>query len=380
MSVFAGSLASKISLSLQFRVSITPWVKRNNAILCLKGREFNSSSVPVRYTPKRSSKSDKIENSLPMKGDKKSLFGNNLDGVSGNFGLNGKTKGRKGSEKRVFENSLPVKSSEKREFDKNLDGVKGNFCLYEKAKNQNQIFDESLSFNDARQVKHNALEVTAFSQLEEKFNHDLEPRSHELMEEPEEDVEESVMQQENDISNQSMMVHKIMQDAEKVALGLLARRAYTAVELRKKLHGKRFPPDIVEAVIGDFQSRGLVNDGLYAETYSQSRWSSSSWGPRRIKKALFSKGVSEADTNKALKLVFEDGDSDEQESKVGLSKISMDQLLIQASKQWLRGQDVPKDTRKSRLIRWLKYRGFNWDVVNFVLKKLESQHISPRAQ
>lgn len=86
--------------------------------------------------------------------------------------------------------------------------------------------------------------------------------------------------------------------------------------------------------------------------------------------------MSEADTDKALKLVFEDGDSDEQESKVGMSKISMDQLLIQASKQWLRGQDVPKDTRKSRLIRWLQYRGFNWDVVNFVLKKLESQHIS----
>lgn len=156
----------------------------------------------------------------------------------------------------------------------------------------------------------------------------------------------------------------------------MLKRAYTAVELRKKLHGKRFPPDIVEAVIGDFESRGLVNDGLYAETYSRSRWSSSSWGPRRIKKALSNKGVSEADTDKALKLVFEDGDSDEQESKVGMSKISMDQLLIQASKQWLRGQDVPKDTRKSRLIRWLQYRGFNWDVVNFVLKKLESQHIS----
>lgn len=95
-----------------------------------------------------------------------------------------------------------------------------------------------------------------------------------------------------------------------------------------------------------------------------------------FEQALSNKGVSEADTDKALKLVFEDGDSDEQESKVGMSKISMNQLLIQASKQWLRGQDVPKDTRKSRLIRWLQYRGFNWDVVNFVLKKLESQHIS----
>jgi SOS response regulatory protein OraA/RecX len=36
-------------------------------------------------------------------------------------------------------------------------------------------------------------------------------------------------------------------------------RAYTAVELRKKLHGKRFPPDIVEAVIGDFKSRCMAD-------------------------------------------------------------------------------------------------------------------------
>lgn len=215
MSIFAGNLASKVSLSLQFRVSVIPWVKRNNAILCLKGREFNSSSVPVRYTPKRSSKSDEIENSLPMKGDKKRVFGKNLDGVSGNFGLNDKAKGQMGSEKRVFENPLPVKSSEKRVFDKNFDGVRGNFRLNEKVKNQNRICNESLSFDDAWQVKQNALEVTAFSQLGEKINHESEPRSHELMGEPEEDVEENVMQQEKDISNQSMTVHKIMQDAEK---------------------------------------------------------------------------------------------------------------------------------------------------------------------
>lgn len=35
-------------------------------------------------------------------------------------------------------------------------------------------------------------------------------------------------------------------------------------------------------------SRGLINDGLYAEMFSRSRWSSSSWGPRRIKQVNFS--------------------------------------------------------------------------------------------
>ncbi|CAK7345913.1 unnamed protein product [Dovyalis caffra] len=419
MSILAGNLASKISLSLQFRVPFVQLVKRNNAILCLKGREFNSSSVPVRYTPKRYSKSDEIENSLPLKGNEKRVFRKNLDSARGNSGLNDKAKGQKVNEKRVCENSLPVKSSENRHFDKNVVRVRGNFGLNEKMNNRKQICNESQSFDDARQVmiwkayasmrfqllhsptcsiieetigfvpldayittstfpivKQNAQEVTAFSQLEEKINHELGPTSHQLMGEPEEDVEEGVVRQEKDISNESMIVRKIMQDAEKAAVGLLARRAYTAVELKKKLLGKRFALDIVEAMISDFQSRGLINDGLYAETFSRSRWSSSTWGPRRIKKALSNKGVSEADADKALKLVFEDDDSDEQDSKVGLSKISMDQLLVQASKQWLRGQDVPKDTRKSRLIRWLQYRGFNWDVVNFVLKKLESLHTS----
>ncbi|KAK9268657.1 hypothetical protein L1049_000414 [Liquidambar formosana] len=122
-------------------------------------------------------------------------------------------------------------------------------------------------------------------------------------------------------------------------------------------------------------SQGLINDFLYAETFSRSRWSSLSWGPRRIKQALFKKGISEVDVEKAVKLVFQDGESGgDQEPRHGLSKLSMDHLFVQASKQWLRGQNVPKETQKSRIIRWLQYRGFNWGVISFILKKLESQY------
>lgn len=92
---------------------------------------------------------------------------------------------------------------------------------------------------------------------------------------------------------------------------------------------------------------------------------------------MFKKGISESDAKKAIKLVFEgeaDDLNDDQESTLGLSKLSMDHLLVQASKQWLRGQDVSKETRKSRIIRWLQYRGFNWGVIGSILKKLESQY------
>lgn len=93
-----------------------------------------------------------------------------------------------------------------------------------------------------------------------------------------------------------------------------------------------------------------------------------------MEQALLRKGVREAEAEKAINYVFKDGDSDEEEESMhGLSKISMDKLLAQASKQWLRGRDATKEKRKTRVIRWLQYRGFNWGVISFVVKKLESQ-------
>ncbi|KAK3021530.1 hypothetical protein RJ639_046478 [Escallonia herrerae] len=87
------------------------------------------------------------------------------------------------------------------------------------------------------------------------------------------------------------------------------------------------------------------------------------------------RGVTKVDSEKAINLVFQDGESGgDQESRLGLSKLSMDHLLVQASKQRQRGRDVPSDKRKLRILRWLQYRGFDWHVVSFVLKKLESQN------
>ena len=91
--------------------------------------------------------------------------------------------------------------------------------------------------------------------------------------------------------------------------------------------------------------------------------------------ALLKKGVSEVNIAKAIELVFQDGDAGgDQESRHGLSKVSMDQLFVQASQQWLRGRDVTNEMRKSRIVRWLQYRGFNWNVILSILKKLESGH------
>ncbi|KAB1215029.1 Regulatory protein RecX [Morella rubra] len=304
-------------LTTEFCFFLYAWrteVKKNNAtaITCLQRRD--GSSVPVRYIPKISSKTDRPETPLPVKDSEKNEFRNVL-----------------------VECILVETASEKKSTN-------------------------AYSFSSKTDKPETPLPVKAFV-------------DYELMEEPEDIAEEFCIHQEDDLKEDVSCAVKTKQEADKLAIELLAMRAFTAVEMRKKLQGKRFSPDIVEAVVDDFQSRGFINDGLYAETFSRSRWSSSSWGPRRIKQALLKKGVSEVAAENAIKLVFEGDESGAQaSSSLGLSKLSMDHLFIQASKQWLRGQDVPRETRKSRIIRWLQYRGFNWDVVSVILKKLESHH------
>ncbi|XP_027187418.1 uncharacterized protein [Cicer arietinum] len=194
-----------------------------------------------------------------------------------------------------------------------------------------------------------------------------------------EEVGELTVHQAGDSEQDLIRLDKFTNDVEQSATRLLASRALTAVELRKKLLSKRFSPNAVEAVINKLQRQGFINDRLYAESFSQSRWSSSTWGPRRIKQALFKKGVSQADAEKAVEVVFKDNNdcAEDENSIIGLSKHSMDHLYAQASKQWFRGQDVPKETRKSRIVRWLQYRGFDWNVISFILKKLDRQEQNP---
>lgn len=371
MATLAGNVGLKISSRL-----LIPWISKNNAISCVKGRDY-SSSFPVRYVPKKSVKIKESENSVPVKG----LERNELCKQPDASGLRTEVSNSGRDVKKPLEiyeqkKSVPLNGLQRNELQKQSDAselrteasksgrdVKTSFASHKKFQNHNQMANNNKLLDAAKQE---------FGE-EISCEHGLFKES-EVFEEPQEVAEEMKILQQKDFYLQAA---KARQDAENLAVKLLATRAFTAVEMRKKLNGKKFPSHVIEAVITDFQSRGLINDSLYAESYSRSRWSSASWGPRRIKQALFKKGISQTDAKKAVNLVFRDGESDEdQESKLGMSKHSIDHLFVQASKQWLRSQGAPKETRKSRIIHWLQYRGFNWCVTSFILKKLESQYPS----
>lgn len=90
------------------------------------------------------------------------------------------------------------------------------------------------------------------------------------------------------------MTDPAAQDPHAQALGmaynLLAARDHSRLELRRKL-ARRVPEEaVVEAVLADLESRGLVSDQRFAEAYVDQRCRKG-FGPLRIRAELAERGV-----------------------------------------------------------------------------------------
>eukprot|EP00268_Persea_americana_P016168 TRINITY_DN17659_c0_g1_i5.p1 TRINITY_DN17659_c0_g1~~TRINITY_DN17659_c0_g1_i5.p1 ORF type:complete len:357 (+),score=66.36 TRINITY_DN17659_c0_g1_i5:165-1235(+) len=351
MTFLAGNLTIQFSVDLRSRNLLIPWVKKASAISCSKASQsYFMRCICRNYfqskggnSPRHSSYSTFLKDAT----------------TQGSWILHDGARYKCSYTKRIFDAA-------------NVGYRLGSYNVHNM---DIPFFGNLLSPNMLGPLKITRL-LLVIELSEDDIGHDLGVEDQGFSEVFERPNAEFKIFNDNDASEMdapSMSMAK--QDARTMAIEVLAKRALTTVELHKKLRGKKFPLHEVEAVIADFQGRGLLNDYLYAETFSRSRWFSLSWGPRRIKQALLRKGVTEQDAERAMKEVFEDGDCGaDQGTHLGMSKISLDRLLAEASKQWLRGKDVPLETRKSRIVRWLQYRGFNWGITIFVLKKLESQH------
>lgn len=379
-------LGFRLSIGIQHRVLVIPWMKRHSVtprILCSsEKRDYNSSGLS-RYVPKKSREISEQVTSKPLDSSEKSVNASRWDrSVSESIKAKGNTKEAK-------EEDLYMDLQDRNDaggsymdvsFDGSNEGItmsleKGmsagrwDHCVPEGPKGDFTreggagTYSHPQGKNDAGTFRNVSCDDSG-EELEESSEDD---RSTTRQHKQAYDEIKRFMDAETAKSS------KETQEAENMAIRYLGLRAYTASELKKKLIGKKYPLEIVDSVINDFQHRGFINDNFYAEAFTRSRWSSLSWGPRRIKQALFKKGVSNEDSDAAIKLVFEkDNQCKETEVSHGMSKEAMDQLYVQASKRWLQGRDLPVENRKARVIRWLQYRGFNWGVVSQLIKRLES--------
>jgi regulatory protein len=131
------------------------------------------------------------------------------------------------------------------------------------------------------------------------------------------------------------------------ALDLLAARAYSVADLRRKLLRKEFSTDEVEQAIERLLSNGLLDDQKYAVAR------------RRIKQELWRKGIAGAAADAAVDSVMEDEDFD---AEVAIERVARKKLASLG--------DLDDMVRRRRLYGFLARRGYDLNEINSVVDRL----------
>lgn len=135
-------------------------------------------------------------------------------------------------------------------------------------------------------------------------------------------------------------------DCEKRAVGLLARREHSRLELARKLADRGFSADEVEPVLERLADEGWQSDRRYAESLIRAR-SARRYGPDRVANELSQHGVDEAVASAAFAAEPQDW-----------AALAREQLLA-------RFREPPADfPERARRHRHLVRRGFPPDLAH----------------
>jgi len=148
----------------------------------------------------------------------------------------------------------------------------------------------------------------------------------------------------------------------KHAAALIARRAHSRGELRRKLAAaqKTEKSEEIEAVLDRMERLNLLNDAEYAYNYAFYRINSLGWGEEKVREALLDRDVAKAITNRALERVRE-----------VIAPDGMEDALMEYVKGYCRKHGTPsclKDAQK--LARRLTGRGFDEDRIIGALQEI----------
>lgn len=141
------------------------------------------------------------------------------------------------------------------------------------------------------------------------------------------------------------------QGARRFALGRLARRDYSAEEMRGKLRERGFDQDVVDGVAAALIREGALSDARFAENYVRSR-RLRGYGPVRIRAELSERGIAEA-------LIARYVDPRDPEWVATSAAVRRKRF----------GAELPDEFREqARQMRFLQYRGFDTEQIRAALR------------
>ena len=175
-----------------------------------------------------------------------------------------------------------------------------------------------------------------------------------------------------------------MQTVYDSAIRFLSYRPRSAREVELRLRKKGHPPEEIAAVMDRLQKRGYVNDEEFARFWVGNRMSFNPRGARLLKSELRQKGVapqvidavlaeqSEAQADaaqQAAEIAEAWGETARDEPAPGTDLAN---ALALARKKWRTYGSLDPQTARRRLSGFLARRGYNYDIIDQVLRRLLS--------
>lgn len=138
-------------------------------------------------------------------------------------------------------------------------------------------------------------------------------------------------------------------------LRYLSRRDHASFELKQKLQKKEFETANIEMVIKEFAEKGWIDDSKFSSSFAIEKAELNRWGPKKIRAALYKKGLDKKSIETGLEYAFEN---------LQPQKICVD-LALKKKKRFAREKDPYK--REQKIYRFLAGRGFHSEHIQKAL-------------
>ena len=163
-----------------------------------------------------------------------------------------------------------------------------------------------------------------------------------------------------DFSEDEILEMKYFSDIERAksrAINYISGKLKTKYEVRLKLKENGFAEEVIDEVLDILEKEEYLNDKIYCEIFIEDKKKLNGYGKNKIKSLLIQKGIS--------KNIFEDF----------LDEFEYDEEFDNALKMGIRKLNLLSNEednfkKRQKIINYLAYRGFGFDVINDVLKEI----------
>ncbi|MEG1394866.1 MAG: regulatory protein RecX [Clostridia bacterium] len=136
------------------------------------------------------------------------------------------------------------------------------------------------------------------------------------------------------------------------ALNYISRYTPTKFQLRKKLFDKDYGAVVVDYVTDKLIDYGYINDAELAKCYAE--YNKEIKGKNRIRQDLLAKHVDKSIIDEVLNEVEFDSES-----------------IFNLARKHCRNKDLDDQKYVARLVRYLQYRGYQWEEISSCLAQLK---------